>query len=191
MSMNQLEEFKEGLQYSDEVRNAVRYGYQYRIEAEKPESSFIHHCLPEAPQILFWLAQCIIGGIVWDVIKLIAKNAYTASINSKKPLSAALNNILTDEHELQKFFEYVKDFNEHSMALTEKQFKRIREEILADHHAKEVTRIIEQEKRMPTHEDYLRIFHEGQAHADRLMKPKDIPFNAISQRGLQPHNDSE
>ena len=32
--MTQIEEFKEGLQYSEEVRNAVRYGYMYRKEAE-------------------------------------------------------------------------------------------------------------------------------------------------------------
>jgi len=37
MSVSMIEEygFNDGLQYSDEVLNAVRYGYQYRLEAEK------------------------------------------------------------------------------------------------------------------------------------------------------------
>ena len=171
--MNQLEEFKEGLHYSDEVRNAVRYGYQYRKEAESLENSTVHHCLPEPSQILLWLAKMIISGIAWDGIKVIAKNAYTTFINSKNPLSAELNNILTEECELQKFYEYVKEFNEHSMVLTEKQFKHIRDEIWADYLGKEVSKIIEQENRLPTHEEYIRIYHEVQAHTDRLMKPID------------------
>ena len=171
--MIQLEEFKEGLHYSDEVRNAVRYGYQYRKEAEKLVSSSVHYCVPEPSQILPWLGQCIIGGVVWDEIKVLAKNAYTTFVNSKKPLSAELNSILTEERELQQFYKYVKDFNEQSMNLTETQFKQIREEIWADYLGKEVSKIIEQEKRLPTHEEYIRIFHEVQTHADRLMKPKE------------------
>ena len=171
--MIQLEEFKEGLHYSDEVKNAVRYGYQYRKEAEKLESSFVHHCLPDPSQILLWLGQCIIGGVVWDEIKVLAKNAYTMFVNSKKPISAELNSILTEEHELQQFYKYVKEFNEQNMNLTETQFNYIREEIWVDYLGKEVSKIIEQEKRLPIHEEYIRIFHEAQAHVDRLMKPMD------------------
>ncbi len=38
-----IKNIKEGLQYSEEVRNAVRYGYMYRKEAEDRRD--IHYCL--------------------------------------------------------------------------------------------------------------------------------------------------
>ena len=122
MSMNQLEEFKEGSQYSDEVRNAVRYGYQYRIEAEKPESRFVHHCLLETSQVLLWLGQKIIDGLVFDAFKAIAKKLFEYLIQKGAPLEKDANNLLTDERELQMFYKYVKEFNEHTMSVTENQF---------------------------------------------------------------------
>lgn len=64
--MNQFEEFKEDILYSEEVKNAVRYGYQYRKEAEKHEahkSVYSNACLSEAPNILLWLGKLVIDGI--------------------------------------------------------------------------------------------------------------------------------
>ena len=56
-------DFREGLRYSDNVKNAVRYGYQYRKESEVPESSAIHNCILETSEILLWLRHgCSLWG---------------------------------------------------------------------------------------------------------------------------------
>lgn len=65
--MTQIEEFKEGLQYSEEVRNAVRYGYLYRKVAERRVD--VHHCLHDSSDFLLWMANLVIGGISWDILK--------------------------------------------------------------------------------------------------------------------------
>ena len=44
--MNDKEVSQEDFQYSDKVKNAVRYGYEYRKEAERQEDTHLHACLP-------------------------------------------------------------------------------------------------------------------------------------------------
>ena len=69
MGKEQVVEFQEGLLYSDDVQNAVRYGYQYRKEAEEHESGSAHACLSNAPEILLWLGQKVVEGLAWDLFK--------------------------------------------------------------------------------------------------------------------------
>lgn len=178
--MNESEFFREGLQYSDEVINAVRYGYEYRKESEKysdPQDGWhVHHCLPDPSGVLLWLAKKVLDGLIFDAFKGVCKKLYQQLTNSETPLSKQVNNLLTDEHELQQFYDYVKEFNEGCMAVTEKQFKYIRDEIRADYYAKEVSKIMDSEGRLPTHEEYLRIFKEENEYADSLMKLKNVDY---------------
>ena len=47
------------------------------------------------------------------------------------------NSYLTDEAELEKFNRCLKEYQDHCMTITPKQFEYIREEICADYFAKE------------------------------------------------------
>ncbi len=173
--MNQFEEFKEDILYSEEVKNAVRYGYQYRKEAEKHEahkSVYSNACLSEAPNILLWLGKLVIDGITWDIIKKLAKDLFEKFSMSNK-ITGELSCLLTEERELKTFYEYVKEFNEQSMRITEEQFKYIRDEIRADYYGKECGKIFYQEHRMPTIEEYMRITREAETYADSIMISKD------------------
>lgn len=67
--MELIPEFQEGLKYSDDVHNAVRYGYGYRKESEIHESGSLHASLNQVPEVLLWLAKLIIDGLTFDAIK--------------------------------------------------------------------------------------------------------------------------
>ena len=82
--MDIISAYIEGQKYSDKVRNAVRYGYQYRKYAEQYEDESSHACLGEAPDVLLWLANLIITGVAWDVIKATVKVLYRAFMQKGK-----------------------------------------------------------------------------------------------------------
>lgn len=171
--MNEQDVFREGLKYSDEVINAVRYGYEYRKESEKyadPQDGWhVQHCLPDPSGILLWLAKKVLDGIVFDAFKEICKKLYHQLTKSDTPLTKLVRRLLTDEHELEQFYAYVKEFNDGCMAVTVNQFKYIRDEIRADYCGKESQKIFDQYKRLPTIEEYMRINREADAYADSLM----------------------
>lgn len=170
MGKEQVVEFQEGLLYSDDVQNAVRYGYQYRKEAEEHESGSAHACLSNAPEILLWLGQKVVEGLAWDLFKELAKKIYRHFSLSDRPLLKGWDSLLTEERELQKFYSYVKEFNEQRMSVTEQQFKYIREEIIADYYGKECGKIYKEKKRIPTIEEYMRINREAISYADKIME---------------------
>lgn len=175
--MDETNTFREGLQYSDEVINAVRYGYEYRKEAEihaDPKDGYhVQHCLPDPSAILLWLGQKVLDGLVFDVFKDICKRLYQQLTNSEKSIPKLIRSLLTDEQELERFYNYVKEFNECGMAITEKQLSYIKDEIRADYTSKEVSKIFLEEKRLPMHEEYMRIYTEAEAYADKLMRPRE------------------
>ena len=83
-----MENFRPGLQYSEHVRNAVRYGYQYRKEVEKDKEISVDYSLGDASEVLLYIAQIIIGGITWDLIKTGCREMYKRlkiSSLTKKP----------------------------------------------------------------------------------------------------------
>ena len=168
--MDEIEEYKEGLHYKEEVRDAVRFGYQYRLETEDDGS--INYCLPDASDILLWIANMILGGLAWDKLKLLVNKLRYTVIDTKLPIDEETKSVLTEELELKKFYTYVKEFNEQSMSVTAKQFKYIREEIVADYCGKECGKIYNREHRLPTIEEYIRINREANERADRLMTLK-------------------
>ena len=171
--MSEIVDFKEGLQYPDEVKNAVRYGYEYRIESEKTESSYVKYCLPDPSEAILWLGQAILSGIAFDIIKEISKKFLKQLTKDGEQLDKLTDKILSDEHELEQFYAYVKEFNEDCMAITEKQFAYIREEVVADYCGNESQKIYDKYKRQPTIEEIIRIHREADVYADKVMKPRE------------------
>lgn len=172
-------DFLEGLQYSNDVYYAVRYGYQYRKEAEAPESTYSHNFILGTSEILLWLGQNVINGVTFDILKKLAIRLYDFLKKDGSPL-ANIDPILLEERELETFYRYVKEFNEHSMFVTEKQFQYIKDEVRADYYGKEVAKIMSQENRLPTHEEYVRIVREAEEHAETVMNPNPlVRFNSI------------
>ena len=142
-----MENFRPGLQYSEHVRNAVRYGYQYRKEVEKDKEISVDYSLGDASEVLLYIAQIIIGGITWDLIKTGCREMYKRLKNSNQQLDKETESILADENELHDFYEFVVDFNNNSMSITCEQRKYIRRRIdfLT---SKSINKFIERQKPM-------------------------------------------
>ena len=105
-----MEEYKEGIQYSEDIQNAVRYGYLYRKEAEKNKSA--HACLDGEYTILYWIAGAIVSGITWDVIKAAAKTIYKKLTQKGTAINKVTETILSDEEQLKDFYQCVIEYND-------------------------------------------------------------------------------
>ena len=165
-------EFIEGLQYSDEVLNAARYGYQYRLEAEKysQEKDYrFHQRLEDVPPLICWLVKLIIDGISWDSLKKVARTVIEQFQREKRSLSPKVRNILTEQQSLQQLYEYVKEFKEGRMNISDRGRKYIIEEIEADYIGKQGKKIIEAEHRFPTDEEYKRMFRDAHEAAKKIL----------------------
>ena len=166
-----MEEFKQGIQYSEEVINAVRYGYQYRMEAERNDAQHLHYYLPTS-EIALYLGKLVLDGLLWDVIKATAKYLYSKLLKSNTKFDELSSKLLTDEVELEKFYTCLKEYQDQSMAINQEQFEYIREEICADYFAKESSKIIESEGRLPNHEEILSIHRQATLYADEILKKR-------------------
>lgn len=166
------EAFQLGIQYSEEVKNAVRYGYQYRKKSE--EQSFLHYIVGFEAEIVHWLGELIINGITWDLIKKAAKQLYDSCLISNFSLDKQSKTLLSDEKELKQFYTYVKDFNEHSMTVREEQYEYIKEEICADFFAKESMKIFESEHRFPNHQEIIACHKATKLYAEKLLNKKEM-----------------
>ena len=84
ISMEDIDKIEKifNVEYSDTVKYAVRYGYNYRIEAEQKHNSYSHACLPDTSAILLWLGQKVIDGVIWDLFKVAAKKLYEKFVKS-------------------------------------------------------------------------------------------------------------
>ena len=168
--MKTISPYVRGQKYSDKVRNAVRYGYRYRKMAEEYGDGSVHACLGETSDVLLWLANLIVGGMVWDGIKAAAKKLYSELKRLGNECDEETEAVLKEEVNLKVFYEMVVEFNEHRLTIGEEQLKYIREEILADYFGNAVAKIFEKEKRLPTIDEYKRICSEGSLYADELLK---------------------
>ena len=166
--MTQIEEFKEGLQYSEEVRNAVRYGYLYRKAAENRAD--VHYCLADSSDVLLWIGNLILGGIGWDMLKIAVKELYERIAKQKVKNDTQTNDVFSDETKLKEFYVYIKEFNEHRMSVTKKQFLYVKEEIIADYMREESGKIYEKEDRLPTNEELIKNYKEALDYAERVLK---------------------
>ncbi len=164
--MTKIPVYQEGLQYTDEVRSAVRYGFRYRKEAEMQEFKAGHACLDPEPEFLLWLAKVVLDGLTWDMIKTATKGLFNFT---SKPLEQKLNSLLTDEEKLKEFYDDIKEFNEQRMTITEKQFQYIREEIEADVLGEELGEIYSQENRQPTIQEIIDANRKAKQKADSIL----------------------
>ena len=57
---------------------------------------------------MIWLANAILSGIAWDVIKTTVSKL-SASIKNRTSVDAETRQVLSDDDELAKFYEYIKD----------------------------------------------------------------------------------
>ena len=183
--METISTYIRGRKYSDNVRNAVRYGYLYRKEAEKHENGSLHACLGETSDVLLWLANLIVGGVAWDIIKVAAKKLYSELKRRKNKCDEETEVILKEEANLKVFYEMVVEFNEHRLTISEEQLKYIREEIIADYCGNEAGKIFAKEKRAPTIDEHKRIYSRAILYADELLNnEKRTPISASLSKGL-------
>ncbi len=165
--MNRIPDYQEGLQYSAEVIASVRYGYMYRKDAEEHPS--VHACIDIDPEFLYWLAGLIRDGLVWDMIKSAAKQLYNRLSQEGSLLDKYTKSVLTEEKELELFYQRVREYNNQCMAITEKQFNYIREEIMADVYGEEAQKIFDREQRQPNHQEFLEMHRKAIKKADDLL----------------------
>ena len=170
MLHNTLEEI-ENAQYSDEVKYAVRYGWQYRREAEEhAEGEAKFYCsLAESTTILYWLANLVITGVTYDLIKKYAKALWEKMMSMKMKIPEDVNTLLIDEDELKDFVIYVNEFSSKEMSATDEQINYIREEIIADYIGETAGEIWADKKRLPSHEEWLKIYQDANVFADELL----------------------
>ena len=165
-----LEEI-ENTQYTDKVKYAVRYGYQYRRVAEEhaEKNVKLHNSLAEATTVLYWLANLVITGVGYDLIKKYAKALWEKLMSMKTKIPEDVNTLLIDDDELKKFVVYVKEFSTKNLTATETQVKYIREEIIADYVGATAGDIWEVKNRLPTHEEWVTIYRDANIFADDLL----------------------
>lgn len=170
MTTEDYEEYQEGLEYSEEVKNAVRYGYQYRKEAESHIADNIKYCLGDVSDILYWIANMIIGGLSWDLLKGAVRKVYDMISTRGIKTDKETNDILTDETHLKTFYVYVNEFHNHSMSVDNNTLNCIKEEIIADYVSEMITEeFFSSEDRFPEIEEYSKIIHDAFLHADKVL----------------------
>lgn len=180
----------EGLQYPDEVLIAVRYGYQYRLDAElycQDESIHFHHRLLDAPDLLNWFANLILSGVAWDVLKGIAVELKERFHREKRNIPPMAEQILTNQQDLRTFYEYIKEFQEGKLNISNREKEFIYEEIVADYSGKETARIYESEKRFPTKEESKRIMRDAHEAADMILSMKEKDHSDENESGRTDH----
>ena len=161
----------------NDVKLAIRYGYSYRkiAQAQYNKTSKLNYCLPETSDILIWLGAQILSGITWDSIKAIAKSIYNNYKNCNKfeDIDKETEYILSDEKELLKFDEYIKEFNTGLVNIPEKEYKYIEEEMMADFCSEMETEIYIKEKRMVTIEERIQIRKTARIKIKKITQRED------------------
>lgn len=159
-------------QYSNEVLWAVRYGYQYRLEADKYSDTGlqVHNCLSEASSILLWLGKLVIEGTTFNIIAKQSKALWNKMMSMKMIIPKDVDYLLLDENELRKFVTYVGEFNDKELSTTVKQAQYIKEEIIADYVGETAGEIWSKAKRQPTKEEWIKIYRDANQFADELIE---------------------
>lgn len=161
----------ENTQFPDEIVWAVRYGYMYRNVAEEQSNDSIqlNYCLSDVPAILCWLAQQIVGGATYDILKKAANSVWNKLMQMKVSIPDDVNKVLLDEDELRRFVSFVDEFDNKALSATKKEIEYIRDEIIADYVGKASGDIWEREMRLPNHEEWKSIHRDANSFADKLL----------------------
>lgn len=169
-------QYKEDSKYSKEAIEAVRYGYQYRKEAEvhaTENGCKFHYCLSTPSDILLFLAEAIIGGIAYDALKSVVNKTWK-KLKGNKLINRDKNvcNILTTKNSLDEFYTYIKEFHQKEMNITEIEEKYIKEEVCADYCGEKSAIIYKEYKRLPSVEELIIIHKEAYQKAERIVVRK-------------------
>lgn len=158
------------------AKMAVRYGYSYRKIAQLHchNSNYrLNYCLPEVNDFLLWLGSVVLSGFAWDAIKSMVKKMYNLSreqIHKSNDKETLL--VFTDETELCKFYNYVKEFQNGLSNIDDAEYRYIEEEMMADFCAEMETEIVMREKRPITIEERIQIYKVAQLKIQSLVKRK-------------------
>lgn len=170
-------EYIENLSYSAEVQEAVRYGFQYRKTSEelaKSDNYRLNFCLPNPSDILLFLAEAIIGGVTYDVIKSVALKTWKKLKDRISKNETETSNILTNEDALVEFYTYIKEFHEKQMNITEQQEKYIKEEVIADYCSEQTSIIFEKHNRLASVKEHIAIHKDAYRKAEYIIIRKKI-----------------
>ena len=155
------------LRYSEEAKNAVRYGYQYRSASTSEVSCFI--VLPELPGVFYWLAGVIIQGIAYDAFKLLVQKTLESLKRKRKHVNPIIKKHLSTPDDIRQFYDYVKEYKNKVMNVSSKEIEQIKEGIIADYTKKKAEKIYLSKKRFPSSEEYAIIRDEAYRAADLIM----------------------
>lgn len=156
-------------EYPTSVREAVRYGYQYRKISEKIDGC-LHFSLPELSAVFFWIASVVASGIAYDLIKDGCKRLYTY-LKNKKEIDKETEEILNNEESLKEFTICIEEYYSHKMKITVAQEKYIKDEVMADASAEETGRIRKETGRIElTVEEHINVMKSAKVKADELIQ---------------------
>ena len=154
--------------YSNDVKYAVRYAYQYRAAVDVKTTQFICF-LPELPGVFCWLADTILAGIAYDVFKRIVKNTFDYLKRHRRKIDPVTERILTDPVQIRHFYDCIKDFKDKNPNISEKEKKGIVEGIIADYTKTEAEKIYHLTGRFPTDLEYQQILKKADDLASMII----------------------
>lgn len=130
----------------DNVKWAVRYGYQYRKEAvllAGQKDGSLNFCLPNAGEVLLWIGGAVLSGITWDLLKLGVKKLFTALQNEGRyeSLDKETKEVLSEEEKLYEFYEYVEEYKQGFVNISEEEYEYIESEMRADFESEEIAKL--------------------------------------------------
>lgn len=158
--------------YPKSIHDAVRYGYQYRKVSETA-GEHCHFSLSDPSPILLWIAGAVASGIAYDVIKATCIRIVSYLREKNKKVDKETETVISDEEALKEFTIFIDEFYTHSMSITEKQEKYIKEEVVADTAAEESSRIRKETNRIIlTTEEYMHVTKVALVRADEIIKRK-------------------
>lgn len=160
---------------ADMARMAVRYGYEYRKLANVDKSnsaSNLHFCIPQPDEILIQLAQIVLSGVAWDLIKVIAQKLYK-KIKQRRKISNNAQQVFEENQSLSEFCTYIKDFQNGLINLDNFEYEYIEEEMSADFMAELSSDLYKRENRMPTIEEIRVFYNKTQQKISNIVKRKD------------------
>lgn len=156
--------------YTKSTKEAVRYGYQYRKKSEIIDER-LHYSLPEPSTILLWIAGVVASGVVYDVIKETCKSIWLFLKENNRKVDSETEKVITNEETLKEFTVFIDEYYTHSMSITEKQEKYIKEEVAADTAAEESCRIRKETSHIIlTTEEYMHVTRVAYNRAEELIK---------------------
>lgn len=171
--MNISLEYIESKTYTTAAYDAVRYGCQYRKEAEECANLVdgkLHYCLPEPSAVVVFLAEAIIGGLAYDMFKALVSKIWT-KIKDRKSVkeNKVLCDLFSNEESLEQFYLYITEFHNKEMNITSVQEKYIKEEVIADYCGEKASIIHQQTNRFPTAKENIIIHREAYQRAESII----------------------